>query len=127
MSFQTNQIWSNTEFTNSKSIWNNLVSLDNLDNETVIVVSNLEGSLHVFKENEVIVSKNYKQPVLKLLSGNFITALKKKSLVILHPYNLQIVFLDYNTNTEHYELVQAFSHNLTDPSYSFCNNNGDRF
>ena len=65
MSFQTNQIWSNTEFTNSKSIWNNLVSLDNLDNETVIVVSNLEGSLHVFKESEVIVSKNYKQPVLR--------------------------------------------------------------
>lgn len=70
MSFQTNTIWSNNEFTSSSKIWNNLVLLDNIDDKKVCVVSNLEGDLHVFKEHDnasqhVICSKFYKQPILR--------------------------------------------------------------
>ena len=118
MSFQTNTIWSNSEFQSSKFQWNNLAIIDNIDGKGIFAISSLSGQLHIFKSEDVIFSRNFKRPILQLVTGNFISALKKKVLVILQPYNISINYLDYNDNTGHYNLCTAFTHDLKDLAYS---------
>ena len=117
MSFVTNDIYSNNSYIASDQIWNHIALISN----KYAIITSLSGFVHVFHQEDSqqshILTKQMQQPILQLRTGKFVQAIKYDVIVILHPHQLEILYLEKLENSE-FQLVPVFQHNLTEACYS---------
>ena len=137
MSFVSSDIWSTNGYIASDQTWNQLCLISNQtptnstnpkpnNSESFTIISSLSGVLHVFNQDQHILTKQMQQPILQMRAGRFVQAIKNDVLVILHPHQLEILYLEKlgtdgsgaaQVNQE-FQLVQVFQQNMSEACYS---------
>ena len=135
MSFSTIDIWSNNGYIASDQTWNQLCLLSNPDPaanliknitsnkpqtesnaEPYVIISSLSGVLHVFTKSSHILTKQMQQPILQMRTGRHVQAIKSEVLVILHPHQIEILYLE--KSEDKVQLVPVFQNNISEACYS---------
>ena len=143
MSFVSSDIWSTNGYIASDQTWNQLCLISNQkssatnstnpkpnNSENFTIISSLSGVLHVFNQDQHILTKQMQQPILQMRAGRFVQAIKNDVLVILHPHQLEILYLEKLGATveglgsqanQEFQLVQVFQQNMSEACYSAFN------